>query len=126
MHPTADDIAAILSFFAPFCRETSTFSRLQVMVADRTTWRNGHALFQQIRAKTLKADDTQNERFQHQYSLEEICAKTLFNMSYPQPPFNARHPAPFDEDSPDFVGPIAKQFSAYLGVEVPECIAKLT
>ncbi len=116
MRPTANDIVELLAFFAPHRDDNSTFQKLQAISGDTSRWKKGHALFSEIRVKMLKADETNNERLQHQYSLDEICAKTLFNMSEPQQPFSAQSPAPFDEDSSDFVGLVAKQFASYFQV----------
>jgi hypothetical protein len=51
------------------------------MASDDQKWRYAHALFSRIRAKTLRADEANDQVLQQQYSFEEICAKTLFNMS---------------------------------------------
>ena len=51
-----------------------------------------HALFRSIRTKTLEAERTKDAVLTAQYLFEEICAKTLYNMSISS--------APFDPDSP--------------------------
>ena len=71
------------------------------MASDHREWRRAHWLFSRIRAKTLKADATNDRLLQLQYSFEEICAKTLFNMSGRS----------FDDDAPFWVVPIAVGFA---------------
>jgi hypothetical protein len=73
-------------------------------------------LFQRIRKKTLRADDRKDQFLQHQYSFEEICAKTLYNMSVRPEDYAWVNPAPFDDDSADYVMPIADGFADYLKI----------
>ena len=87
------------------------------MAADRSQWRKGHDLFDRIRAKTLRADKTNDLMLQYQYSFEEICAKTLYNLS--------GFPAPFDDDSPFWVIPLAVGFARSLGVDDPCAVSSL-
>ena len=104
----ANAIGEMVEYFLPHCTDTKTLAELKTMASDRTRWRRGHDLFDRIRNKTLKADRKGDVRLQHQYSFEEICAKTLFNLS--------GSPAPFDGDSPFWVIPIALQFAAHLNL----------
>ncbi|MEM8946236.1 MAG: hypothetical protein AAGD11_13770 [Planctomycetota bacterium] len=113
----ATAIGEMVGFFLPHCSEVSTLSELKAMSADRELWRNGHDLFDRIRDKTLGADQRANARLQCQYSFEEICAKTLYNLS--------GYPAPFDDDSPFWVIPIALEFAAYLRLENPYSMTSL-
>ncbi len=114
--PTAQAIQQMVKFFLPHCVEQSTLRELDSMVSDDERWRHTHALFGRIRAKLL-CTSAEDQRLRHQYSFEEICAKTLFNMSghIPRDGF----PYPFDEDSPFWVVPIAIQFARALGVSDP-------
>jgi hypothetical protein len=113
----ANAIGEMVDYFMPHCDDTRTLIELKAMAADRKLWRRGHDLFDRIRNKTLKADKTGNERLQYQYCFEEICAKTLFNLS--------GYPAPFDDDSPFWVIPIALQFAAYLNLDDPYSMASV-
>jgi hypothetical protein len=107
----------MVSFFIPHCRDVSTLNELMAMAADRSQWRKGHDLFDRVRDKTLRADKADDRILQHQYSFEEICAKTLYNLS--------GYPAPFDDDSPFWVIPIAVDFAHSLGVEDPCTVSSL-
>ena len=113
----ANAIAEMVDFFLPHCDDTKTLVELKAMASDRTRWRLGHDLFDGIRNKMLKADRKSDLRLQHQYSFEEICAKTLFNLS--------GSPAPFDDDSPFWVIPIALQFAAHLRLDDPYSMTRL-
>ena len=113
----ANAIGEMVDFFLPHCTDTRTLVELKTMASDRTRWRHGHDLFDRIRNKTLKADSTGDVRLQHQYLFEEICAKTLFNLS--------GSPAPFDDDSPFWVIPIALQFAAHLNLDNPYSMTRL-
>lgn len=113
-------ISEMTLFFMPYCDDTSTLSQLQAMAADPQQWRKGHDLFSAIRDKTLRADAARNVALQHQYSFEEICAKTLFNISGCAGP-----PYPFDDDTPFWVIPIALKFAHFLGVEQPSAMSKV-
>jgi len=97
---TAESIQEMVRFFLPRCADQSTLRELDQMASDDMQWRYAHALFQRIRHKTLRADTTKHSLLQHQYGFEEICAKTLFNMSGHCDPGCKEFPAPFDDDSP--------------------------
>ncbi|WP_404307686.1 hypothetical protein [Neorhodopirellula lusitana] len=113
----ANAIGEMVDYFLPHCDDTKTLIELKTMAADRKCWRLGHDLFDRIRNKTLKADRKSDARLQHQYSFEEICAKTLFNLS--------GSPAPFDDDSPFWVIPIALQFADHLKLDDPYSMTQL-
>lgn len=113
----ASSINEMVSFFIPHCKDASTLNELKAMAADGTTWRKAHDLFDRIRNKTLRAGKANDRVLQHQYSFEEICAKTLYNLS--------GHPAPFDDDSPFWVIPIAVAFAQELGVDDPCSVSSL-
>ncbi|MBX3432265.1 MAG: hypothetical protein KF847_02845 [Pirellulales bacterium] len=113
----ASSIGEMVSFFIPHCEDVSTLNELNGMAADRTQWRRAHDLFDRIRRKTLRADRTNDRMLQHQYSFEEICAKTLYNLS--------GCPAPFDDDSPFWVIPIAVVFAQQLGIDDPCAVSSL-
>ena len=120
---TADAIQEMVRFFLPHCADQSTLRELDDMALDDKKWRFAHALFSKIRGKTLRADENRDRLLQHQYSFEEICAKTLFNMSGHIP--GEKFPHPFDEDSPFWVVPIAVSFARALGIGDPFSVSSL-
>lgn len=87
------------------------------MVKAPSQWHEGHALFRRIRLKNLAAIKTRNLPLEAQYCFEEVCAKTLYNLS--------QSPAPFDQDSPSWIGPNALSLSRYLGLTEAEVVARL-
>jgi hypothetical protein len=87
------------------------------MAADWHKWSNGHKIFDRIRDKILIADEESNSHNSHQYLFEEICAKTLYNLSNPLDPF--------DSDSSFWVLPIALQFAKFKGIEEPFNVSSL-
>ncbi len=57
---------------------------------------------------TLAAEQHNDQLALAQYNFEEICAKTLYNMT--------GEPAPFDPDSPFWVLPLALDLGQMLGI----------
>lgn len=102
------DISRLLELFSLHCTERETLEWLRRAVSDRTKWVKAHGVFDQIRNKTLKAKRTGNASLSAQYLFEEICAKTLYNLS--------GAPAPFDSDSPYWVVPNAITLARHIGV----------
>jgi hypothetical protein len=118
-HPT-DIVTAMLTlliFFEERCDDKETLRKLIVLANDRSRRRQAHALFSEIRRKTLKAEQRNDPSALAQYALEEICAKTLYNIT--------GEPAPFDPDSPFWVLPLAVELGRNLGVADPGEISPL-
>jgi hypothetical protein len=122
---TAEAIREMVQFFLARCNDQSTLRELAAMATDDSQWRHAHALFRRIRDKTLRADVAKNKLLQYQYSFEEICAKTLFNMSGHYDPQCKEFPAPFDDDSPFWVIPPAVGFARALGIDDPYRVSSL-
>ncbi|MEH2605565.1 hypothetical protein V1277_004942 [Bradyrhizobium sp. AZCC 1588] len=78
------------------------------MANDRSRRKEAHALFSEIRRKTLAAAKRNDQLALAQYNFEEICAKTLYNLT--------REPAPFDPDTPFWVLPRALELGRMLGI----------
>ncbi|HET6325681.1 MAG TPA: hypothetical protein VFG04_13460 [Planctomycetaceae bacterium] len=100
-------IGRLVRFFLPLCQDQRTLLELEKMAADDKRWGGAHDLFDRIRRKRNAAT---KPLLDYQYSFEEICAKTLFNLSYP------RSDAPFDDDSAFWVVPFAISFARASGV----------
>jgi hypothetical protein len=106
-----DIIAAILApltFFEGRCKDKETLRRLIVLAKDKSRRKQAHALFTEIRKKTLASAKREDQLASTQYAFEEICAKTLYNLT--------GEPAPFDPDSPFWVLPRALELGRMLGV----------
>ena len=102
------DISRLIELVAPYCRDRETIDWLRGAAANRGQWHKAHGVFNHIRNKSLKADRHGDRVAAAQYLFEEICAKTLFNLS--------GQPAPFDADSPYWVLPNALSFARQVGV----------
>ncbi|MBK6704542.1 MAG: hypothetical protein IPG56_12890 [Caulobacteraceae bacterium] len=98
-------------------RGQDTLRKLIALANDRTRRKEAHALFSEIRQKTLAAHKREDELALAQYAFEEICAKTLYNLTH--------EPAPFDPDSPFWVLPLALQLGQRFGVTDPAEISPL-
>jgi hypothetical protein len=112
-HPT-DIISAMLEMLVMFrgvCKDVETLDRLIKMAPDRGKWAGGHSLFSDIRQKTLRADEQGDPLGIAQYKFEEVCAKTLYNLS--------RSSAPFDPDSPFWIVPLGLALGRELGLTEP-------
>src|SRR5215831_11429532 len=106
-----DIITALLApllFFEGRCKDKETLRKLITLASDRSRRKEAHELFSEIRRKTLAAEQRNDQLALAQYNFEEICAKTLYNMT--------REPAPFDPDSPFLVLLLAMELGHMLGV----------
>ena len=103
-----DHIGALARTFKLVCADASTLQNLEEYCGNRARWKDCHQLFQTIRAKTLRAEKSRNKKEIAQYCFEEVCAKTLHNLSH--------SPAPFDADSPYWIVPNAIVFAREMGL----------
>jgi hypothetical protein len=99
---------APLMFFEGRCKDKETLRKLIALANDKSRRRQAHALFYEIRRKALAAEQRNDQLALAQYNFEEICAKTLYNMT--------REPAPFDPDSPFWLLPLALELGRMLGI----------
>jgi hypothetical protein len=102
----------LIELFAARSRDRSTLDELLRMLGDRRTWPKGHDLFQRIRQKTLAAERRSDSLADCQYLFEEVCAKTLYNLS--------GEPAPFDADSPFWIVPNALSLARRMKIDESE------
>lgn len=103
------DMTRLLDLFAPHCVDRQTLDWLRAAAVDRGKWVKAHGVFNHIRNKSLKADRRRDQSAAAQYRFEEICAKTLYNLSMAS--------APFDPDSPYWVLPNAITLARRIGVD---------
>ena len=109
------DMEKLIELFARHCNDRETLDDLARMAADEGRWSKAHGLFDGIRQKTLVAERAGDETLAAQYLFEEICAKTLYNLSYSS--------APFDADSPYWIVPNAFALARRLGISDSEILA---
>jgi len=108
---------APLMFFEARCEDKQTLRRLIVLANDKSQRMSSRGLFEAIRSKTLVAERRNDQLALAQYAFEEICAKTLYNVT--------NGPAPYDADSPFWVLPLALELGRALGVTDPSEISPL-
>jgi len=99
----------LIEVFAARSQDRSTFDELHGMIGDDSTWHKAHDLFQRIRQKTLAAEQRKDQLADCQYLFEEVCAKTLYNLS--------EESAPFDADSPYWIVPNALSLARRMGID---------
>jgi hypothetical protein len=99
---------AMAELFAQHVDDRSTLDELHRMIADEDLWHEAHDLFDSIRSKALAADAKRDAKRSAQYLFEEVCAKTLFNLTDTD--------MPFDKDAPYWVVPAALSLAQALGV----------
>lgn len=98
----------LVEAFSTHVKDRSTLGELHQMVGNEGSWRNGHELFDRIRRKSLAVDAADGLAIT-QYNFEEACAKTLFNLTDTD--------APFDRDAAYWVVPHALRLAQQLGME---------
>ena len=108
---------APLTYFEGRCEDKETLRKLIRLANDKSRRKQAHALFQEIRNKTLAAQRRGDQLAVAQYAFEEICAKTLYNITH--------EPAPFDPDSPFWVLPRALKLGQMLGITDAGAISPL-
>jgi hypothetical protein len=111
----ASEIHRLVGLFLQHCDDRETLFELESIAANQHQWHEGHALFQRIRSKTLVAERSRDSLKTKQYCFEEVCAKTLYNLSGCS--------APFDSDSPDWISPNAVALAKALGISDPSLVA---
>lgn len=120
---TASAILEMVRYFLPLCDDQSSLRELEEMATNDSQWRCAHDLFGRIRNKTLSANATRNRILQYQYSFEEICAKTLYNISSHKK--GGEFPYEFDIDASFWVVPLAIRFAQEIGVTDPLAVSSL-
>lgn len=107
-------IRGLCELFGPHTEDRVTLDEIVDISLDRSRWRVAHDLFQRIRAKNLKASKRGDVRLEAQYTFEEVCAKSIYNLS--------KEPAPFDADCPYWIIPNAIGFARKAGINDSEII----
>jgi len=89
------DIQNLLDFFEEHVPDKESNRLVAKFAHEKARWYKAKGLFTTIRDRNLRAIKEQNSLKEAQYCFEEVCAKTLFNVTKPS--------APFDPDSPYWV-----------------------
>ncbi|MCA9006506.1 MAG: hypothetical protein KDA70_14640 [Planctomycetaceae bacterium] len=109
-YETSDAIREMIAYFLPYCDDKITLQILLRMSECLEPWDEAGMLYERIRKKTVSASKQNDPRATAQYKFEEICAKTLYNMSKPD--------SPFSDDVPFWVIPLGFRFACEL--ELPD------
>ena len=102
------DIQSLVRLFCLHCADTDTLEQLDHMIDDRGSWPKSRNLFDAIRSKNLRAERRGDRKAEAQYCFEEVCAKTLYNLTV--------QPAPYDPDTPCWIVPNALSLARELGL----------
>ena len=103
-----NDMKLLLDMFEEHVPDHDSNRLIAMFLRDKSRWYKAHGLFTTIRQRNLKAIKTGNKAKECQYNFEEVCAKTIFNLTRPQ--------APFDPDSPYWIIKNALALSERLGL----------
>ena len=101
----------LVEVFAARVDDRSTLDDLHRMIGDKNSWRKAHDYFDRVRRKSLAADRSDLLTIA-ECNFEEACAKTLFNMTDTD--------APFDAYAPYWVVPQALRLARRLGIDEAE------
>lgn len=80
-------IRDLCEFFAERCEDRALLDELAQAASTRAGWGRGRHLFHLARNKTLKAHG--DARLESQSLFEEICGKTLCNLTRQEAPFRS-------------------------------------
>ena len=115
MNAYAHQMIQLLELIGSAASDRTTLDEIVAMVGDEAGWAKGHALFDRIRDKTLKAQRAGDKRLEAQYLFEEVCAETLYNLSYPRDPFDA--------DAPYWIVPAALSAAKRMNIDPSHVVA---
>lgn len=114
---TARCLEEMLAFFLRHCEDRGTLGELYLMSRDSESWCRGHELHRRIREKTQSAERTGDLLGEAQYTFEECCAKTFYNLSDAM--------VPFSEDTPFWIIPQGFRLARRLELENPYAFTSL-
>jgi len=90
-----EEIQMLLDLFEPHVPDKESNRLVWKFCEEKHRWVKAHGLHSTIRDRTVKAINNSNQIREAQYCFEEAIAKTLFNLT--------RSEAPFDPDSPYWI-----------------------
>ena len=109
-----EQVRQLIDLVASKSRERQTLDEL-LRVIDRRAGREARQVFERIRQKTLLVEGGKDGVLEAQYLFEEVCAKTLYNLS--------RGSAPYDPDSPYWIVPGAFAVARKIGIDDSRILA---
>lgn len=112
-----DCIAGLLRLFQGRVPDGESFARVLELVTNSDRWSAGHAVFDEIRARTLAAVKAKDRTLSAQYGFEELCCQAVYNATDAIDPF--------DPSSPFFVAGAALGLATAVGVPTESVVAVL-
>jgi hypothetical protein len=114
-HKVVKMMQHLVELISSNCTDQATLDELDALLSSsQESWGLARDLFQRIRQKTLVVYRQNNQCSIAQYHFEEVCAKTLYNLS--------GLPAPYDADSISKILPSALAFCSYIGISEAQII----
>lgn len=104
-----DQVEQLLGLFRPHCRDTETMEELRALLRNEKEWVRAHYLSTRMRTKAIQAAKNSDLKGELQFAFEEVCAKTLHNLSDSK--------KPFDADTPYWIIPLALKLAKVLEVD---------
>ncbi len=108
------DMENLILLFIKTSTDPLPLQELLEMVREPNRWPDAHEHHSKIRNRTVNAEKREDSVATVQCLFEEICAKSIYNLSY--------EPAPFDSDSPYWIIPNAIAYANLLGLRRDEII----
>lgn len=81
-------VSRLTHIFEAHCEDVETLLKLREATVDRAGLRTAKGIFEKIRRQTLRANEREDKLSATQYRFEEVCAKTLYNVTGPSAPFD--------------------------------------
>lgn len=106
------EIVGLLRVFAGRVSDAESHACVAELAANPNRWSAGHAVFDEVRDRYLRATRRKDEPKCSQYCLEESCCQAMYNATNPEDPF--------DPSSAFFVVAAALGLAKVLGVSLDE------
>jgi hypothetical protein len=110
-------IAGLLRVFVGRVPDAESNTRVLELVMTPSRWSAGHAVFDEVRHRLLRAMDAKDRSRECQYGFEESCCEAMYNATKPLDPF--------DPGSAFFVAVQALGLARTVGVPIEAVVAVL-
>ncbi len=104
------EISLLLSLFADCSPDGAAHRKVSELCASEKYWTAGHAVFDEVRRRLLRASDERQSLLIRQYTFLEACCQSLYNATDPKDPF--------DPSSAFYVWPFALSFADAVGLDI--------
>jgi hypothetical protein len=110
-------IVGLLQLFQGRVPDAESNARVTELAMNQDRWSAGHAVFDEVRKRTLWAIGAKDNARCSQYGFEELCCKAIYNATDASDPF--------DPSSPFSVAGAALRLAESAGVPIPSVVAVL-